>query len=275
MPSDRPAIAPPAPPAGPRSATAEPPISAAEPGAGATPSATCSRCRPSIRRGSTPCPTTSRKAPPPRPFRQSASSISASSRRSSRPAASAAIEPPADTAIPDHPHPPAPHRTPTPGLTRVGAQAPPTPFAPRNAEGAALGVPSRELPRVFADCRADHGKQRARGPQGDEQGKDRMTKQLRHDLERGGMAGAPRIEWASIATIRPDPKNSRTHSRKQLRQIAASIRKFGFLNPLIVDDGDMILAGHGRLEAARLEGMAHVPIIRFDHLSEAQKRAYV
>src|SRR5208337_731722 len=117
---------------------AEPPISAAEPGAGATPSATCSRCRPSIRRGSTPCPTTSRKAPPPRPFRQSASSISASSRRSSRPAASAAIEPPADTAIPDHPHPPDPHRTPTPGLTRVGAQAPPTPFAPRNAEGAAL-----------------------------------------------------------------------------------------------------------------------------------------
>src|SRR5208337_4191720 len=113
MPSDRPAIAPPAPPAGPRSATAEPPISAAEPGAGATPSATCSRCRPSIRRGSTPCPTTSRKAPPPRPFRQSASSISASSRRSSRPGASAAIEPPADTAIPDHPHPPDP---PPPGL---------------------------------------------------------------------------------------------------------------------------------------------------------------
>src|SRR5208337_2868595 len=114
MPSDRPAIAPPAPPAGPRSATAEPPISAAEPGAGATPSATCSRCRPSIRRGSTPCPTTSRKAPPPRPFRQSASSISASSRRSSRPGASAAIEPPADTAIPDHPPPPDPHRTPPP-----------------------------------------------------------------------------------------------------------------------------------------------------------------
>ena len=47
------------------------------------------------------------------------------------------------------------------------------------------------------------------------------------------------------------------------------------MNPLIVDDGDMILAGHGHLEAARLEGMAHVPIIRFDHLSEAQKRAYV
>src|ERR1700720_4917461 len=88
-------------------------------------------------------------------------------------------------------------------------------------------------------------------------------------------AGAPRIEWAPIATIRPNPKNARTHSRKQIRQIAASIRKFGFLNPLIVDDENMILAGHGRLEGARLEGMAQVPIVRFGHLSEAQKRAYV
>lgn len=70
-------------------------------------------------------------------------------------------------------------------------------------------------------------------------------------------------------------QNARTHSRKQIRQIAASMRKFGFLNPLIVDDENMILAGHGRLEGARLEGMAHVPIVRFVHLSEAQKRAYV
>ena len=74
---------------------------------------------------------------------------------------------------------------------------------------------------------------------------------------------------------RPNPKNARTHSRKQIRQIAASMRKFGFLNPLIVDDENMILAGHGRLEGARLEGMAHVPIVQFVHLSEAQKRAYV
>ena len=85
----------------------------------------------------------------------------------------------------------------------------------------------------------------------------------------------PRIEWAPIESIRPNPKNARTHSRKQKRQIANSIRKFGFLNPLIVDDGNMILAGHGRLEGARLEGMAHVPTIRFGHLTEAQKRAYV
>jgi DNA modification methylase len=89
------------------------------------------------------------------------------------------------------------------------------------------------------------------------------------------LADLPRMEWAPIANIRPNPKNARTHSKKQIRQIAASIRKFGFLNPLIVDDEHMILAGHGRLEGARLEGMAHVPIVRFGHLSEAQKRAYV
>src|SRR5580658_3945844 len=89
------------------------------------------------------------------------------------------------------------------------------------------------------------------------------------------LADLPRIERVPIESIRPNPKNARTHSKKQIRQIAASIRKFGFLNPLIVDDENMILAGHGRLEGARLEGMAHVPIVRFGHLSEAQKRAYV
>ena len=62
-----------------------------------------------------------------------------------------------------------------------------------------------------------------------------MIKPFRGDLERGDTADAPRIEWAPTATIRPNPKNARTHSRKQIRQIAASMRKFGFLNPLIID----------------------------------------
>jgi hypothetical protein len=64
----------------------------------------------------------------------------------------------------------------------------------------------------------------------------------------------------------------------QLHQKIALTRRsgpaFGFLSPVLVDDADMVLAGHGRLEAARLEGMNHVPIIRFGHLTEAQKRAY-
>jgi DNA modification methylase len=102
-----------------------------------------------------------------------------------------------------------------------------------------------------------------------------MGKQFTSGLGKGDAAEWPRIEWAPIANFRPNPKNARTHSKKQIRQIAASIRQFDFLNPLIVDDKNMILAGHGRLEGARLEGMPQVPVIRFGHLSEAQKRAYV
>ena len=92
---------------------------------------------------------------------------------------------------------------------------------------------------------------------------------------REGPAGSPRIEWIPICALRRNPRNARTHSKKQIRQIAASIRSAGFLNPVIVDDADMVLAGHGRLEAARLEGLTHAPVVRFGHLNEAQKRAYV
>jgi len=87
--------------------------------------------------------------------------------------------------------------------------------------------------------------------------------------------GAPRIERVPIGTLRPNPLNPRTHSKKQIRQIGASIRKFGFLNPVIVDENNMVLAGHGRLEGARLEGLTHVPTVCFDHLTALQKRAYL
>ena len=92
---------------------------------------------------------------------------------------------------------------------------------------------------------------------------------------RAGFAHLGEIEWSPIAALRPNPRNPRTHSRKQIKQIAASIKKFGFLNPLLVDDANMVLAGHGRLEAARLEKLSHVPVIRFDHLTATQKRAYL
>jgi DNA modification methylase len=94
---------------------------------------------------------------------------------------------------------------------------------------------------------------------------------IARSIEQGGLVQLPQVEWS----IRPNPRNARTHSKKQIKQIAASIKKFGFLNPLIVDDANMVLAGHGRLEAARLEGLTHAPILRFGHLTEAQKRAYV
>jgi len=86
---------------------------------------------------------------------------------------------------------------------------------------------------------------------------------------------SPRTELVRLETLRPNPRNARTHSKKQIRQIASSIQKFGFLNPVIVDEDNLVLAGHGRLEAARLGGLTHVPTVCFDHLTAAQKRAYL
>ena len=73
----------------------------------------------------------------------------------------------------------------------------------------------------------------------------------------------------------PYERNARTHSPEQVAQIAASIQEFGFTNPLLVDDADGILAGHGRLAAAKDMGMAEVPVIVLDHLSAAQRKAYI
>ena len=78
-----------------------------------------------------------------------------------------------------------------------------------------------------------------------------------------------------IAALAPWARNARTHSKKQLRQIAASIRQFGFTNPVLIDEAGTILAGHGRVAAAELLGMTEVPCLRVDHMSEDEKRAYV
>jgi DNA modification methylase len=83
------------------------------------------------------------------------------------------------------------------------------------------------------------------------------------------------IEQIGIATIIPFAKNSRTHSDEQVAQIAASIREFGFTNPVLVDEANGIIAGHGRVLAARKLKLTEVPCIRLSHLTEAQKRAYV
>src|SRR4051795_10253235 len=85
----------------------------------------------------------------------------------------------------------------------------------------------------------------------------------------------PEVERIAIAKLRPWTRNARTHSRKQLRQIADSIRRFGFTNPVLIDGENQILAGHGRVEAARELGMATAPCLRVDHMSAAAKRAYV
>ena len=91
----------------------------------------------------------------------------------------------------------------------------------------------------------------------------------------GLVALAERIELWSIEKLRPYERNPRTYSEAQVDQIAASIVEFGWTNPILIDENAGILAGHGRLLAARKLGLAEVPVIRFEHLSEAQKRAYL
>ena len=76
-------------------------------------------------------------------------------------------------------------------------------------------------------------------------------------------------------SLRPYAGNARTHSPKQIKQIARSIERFGFNNPVLVDDDDQIIAGHGRVEAAKLLNMKTVPTVRLSHLSETEKKAYI
>lgn len=83
------------------------------------------------------------------------------------------------------------------------------------------------------------------------------------------------VEYRPISALRPYPGNARTHSPKQIKQIAKSIREFGFTNPILLDSADGVIAGHGRLEAARMLGMTEVPTIRLSAMTEAQKRAYI
>ena len=81
------------------------------------------------------------------------------------------------------------------------------------------------------------------------------------------------VECTPVKSLTPAPNNPRTHSKKQIEQIAASIWEFGFTNPVLIDQDRGIIAGHGRVEAAKLLGLEEVPILRLEHLSEAQKKA--
>jgi DNA modification methylase len=83
------------------------------------------------------------------------------------------------------------------------------------------------------------------------------------------------VETVSVSKLRPYTKNARTHSKKQIWQIAESINRFGFTNPVLISDDDEIIAGHGRVEAAKLLGMRSLPTVRLSHLNAAQRRAYV
>jgi len=83
------------------------------------------------------------------------------------------------------------------------------------------------------------------------------------------------IEPMPVANLRPYAQNARSHSKKQIRQIATSIERFGFTNPVLISDDNEIIAGHGRVEAAKLLSIKEVPTVRLSHLNEARRRAYV
>ena len=83
------------------------------------------------------------------------------------------------------------------------------------------------------------------------------------------------IEYVPTEDLIPYINNSRTHSESQVKQIAASIREFGFTNPILIDEEQTIIAGHGRVMAAEVLSMPTVPCIRLSGLSEAQRKAYV
>lgn len=83
-----------------------------------------------------------------------------------------------------------------------------------------------------------------------------------------------KIEQVNTSLIRGYSQNAKTHPEEQIQQIAQSIRKFGFNNPVLVDENLEIIAGHGRFAAAKMMGLEEIPVIRLAHLSEAQKRLY-
>ncbi len=81
------------------------------------------------------------------------------------------------------------------------------------------------------------------------------------------------LEQIPIKSLEPNPRNARTHSKQQIRQVVDSIEQFGFVSPILIDEADQIIAGHARRYAAEKLGLETVPVIRLSHLTEHQKRA--
>lgn len=89
------------------------------------------------------------------------------------------------------------------------------------------------------------------------------------------MKGANQIEWLHIDKLIPYARNARTHDEAQVAQIAGSIKEFGFNNPVLIADDGSIIAGHGRVMAARKLGMDKVPTVKLEHLTDTQRKAYI
>ncbi|MCV2874604.1 ParB/Srx family N-terminal domain-containing protein [Defluviimonas sp. WL0050] len=103
----------------------------------------------------------------------------------------------------------------------------------------------------------------------------RVERRAKREVTADSAAPALAVDYRPIADLIPYTRNARTHSEAQVTLIAGSIREYGFTNPVLVDGANGIIAGHGRVRAARQLGLSRVPVIELGHLSEAQKRAYI
>lgn len=90
------------------------------------------------------------------------------------------------------------------------------------------------------------------------------------DSDRGALLS---VTYRGVGDLSPDPRNARSHAKRQIEQIIASIRAFGFTNPILTDPDGVVIAGHGRLQAAKGMGLVEVPTIVLAGLTDAQKRA--
>lgn len=94
------------------------------------------------------------------------------------------------------------------------------------------------------------------------------------EAERLYIAFKPKIHWMKVEDLRPNPRNARTHNRKQRRAMTASIRRLGFISPLIIDKNGVVIAGNARLEAVKEMGIDELPVIPIDHLNDDEIRAF-
>ncbi len=92
---------------------------------------------------------------------------------------------------------------------------------------------------------------------------------------KGNFSKALAVTYVSLDLLSPHLNNARIHSKQQVRQIASSIKAFGFCNPILIDNSNTIVAGHGRVAAAKLLGMRDVPAIRLEGLTQTEIRAYI
>src|SRR6266478_5799514 len=90
-----------------------------------------------------------------------------------------------------------------------------------------------------------------------------------------GFNPGSKVVTSKITDLAINPRNARTHPPTQIQEIARSIKRFGFNNPVLIDESNQLIAGHGRVEAAKLLGHKTVPALRLEHMTEEEKRAYI